>query len=247
VGSATSAVDSSNRLVANRLVANRLVANRLVANSLINSNLTSAGLDPLVLADLQDPSSQGDADRDLFHFVVGCALSPTQSVTYTWTDSQGNTHTVTEQGSVGLAPSWATQALRVKGQQLVSGCLAARVNYFGVEVQISLRNPFLVPATPESELEAYPNVEGAFWGNLFSSTPALYSCYVDANVDNSRADQRDCATGYLDPNTGQTLSCGPIQLTGSCSTQCAWFDPNNQFYVGCGDWWNIGAITVGLQ
>src|SRR5262249_30299118 len=117
---------------------------------------------------------------------------------------------------------------------------------FGVSVQISVRGETdaLLETTTAAELAAYPYVEGAFWGNLFSATPSLYACYNAANAAHSLADQRACAIGFVDAN-GNTQSCGMIQLTGSCDSQCLWFDPVNQAYVGCGNSWN--PLTIGLQ
>jgi hypothetical protein len=153
---------------------------------------------------------------------------------------------VTETGALGLAPYWATGSLDQRGQLLISGCIAARINYFGVTVQISARGlaASLLEGTTEAELAEFPYVEGAFWGDIFSPKPALFSCYDPANVANSRAQQRDCATGYLDAD-GDVLPCGPMVLTGSCNDRCASFDREGQFYVNCGD--SSAAITIGLQ
>ena len=113
-------------------------------------------------------------------------------------------------------------------------------------MSISVRNEVLDATTSAAELAAYPYVEGAFWGNLFSSSPALYSCYNPANVAHSRADERDCATGYP-TGGGQVVSCGMITLTGSCDDQCWGLDPYGQYYWGCGDNDTDNAITTGLQ
>ena len=250
VGSAAEAVDSSNALTINALTINALTINALTINALTINSLTSNSLGSPVVTALQDTTSVGDGSRSVFHYIVGCALPAGQSVSYTWTDALGNPYTVVEQGQIGLAPEWATGSLSSDGAQLVSGCVAARVNYFGVEVHISVRNPDLASVTPDSELAAYPYVEGSFWGNLFSASPGLYSCYDPDNVDHSRADQRDCATGYLD-GTGQLQPCGPITLTGSCSDVCKKLDADDQYFWGCGDSGNgngnTKAITVGLQ
>lgn len=234
---------SANLMSANLLSANLLSANLMSANSLATGQLGS-----VVQAALQDPD-YGANDRTLFHYIVTCALTPDQSVSYTWSDAQGD-HDVVEQGQLGLAPEWATGPVYLKSQERVSGCVASRVNYFGVSVQISVRNPVLLSETPASELAAYPYVEGAFWGNLFTSSPALYSCYDPANAAHSLAAQRACATGYHDANG--THACGIITLTGSCADSCFRLDATGQFYRGCGDDPNgrgsgITAITIGLQ
>jgi hypothetical protein len=246
VGAAESPLLTANLLTANLLTANLLTANLLTANSLISSTLTSSGLGAPVQTALQDVTPMGANDRTLFHYIATCALNATQSVSYTWSDSNGVAQTVTETGEVALAPGWATGPLDRTGQQLVSGCVAARVNAFGVSVHLSARSPIIAATTPSSELAAYPYVEGAFWGNLFTQSPHLSACYDPSNVAHSRADQRACATGYPDAN-GQIESCGIIALTGSCNDQCVWFDPWDQLYVGCGENYTLNVITVGLQ
>jgi hypothetical protein len=245
VGVAESAVLTTNTLTTNTLTTNTLTTNTLTTNTLTTNTLTTNGLGSQVVTALQDTTPVGAANRTVFHYLVTCALDPTQSVTYTWSDGE-STNTVTEVGQIGLAPQWATGPLRSWGQQLVSACVASRINYFGVTVPISVRNEVLAPTTSSAELADYPFVEGAFWGNLFTSTPSLSSCYDPANVENSRSDQRECATGFLDAN-GQIDPCGLITLTGSCADECAWFDPVGQFYVGCGKDFTLAAITTGLQ
>jgi hypothetical protein len=121
------------------VTANTVTANTVTANTLVANTLTNSGIGGPVLTALQDTTPIGTNNRTIFHYIVTCALSPAQSVTYTWSDGQG-TYTVTEQGQLGLAPQWATGSLKRSGQQLVSGCIAARVNYFGVTVPISARN-----------------------------------------------------------------------------------------------------------
>jgi hypothetical protein len=243
-----SAALSTNALSTNALSTNALSTNALSTNALSTNALSTNALSTNALAAIQDPSATGTLSRQLLEYTAGCALNPSQSISYSWTDSGGITHEVTDYGQLGLAPQWADGPLTHRiSQELVSACLAARTNYFGVTVHISVRGtaPVLEDNTSAAELAAYPYVEGAFWGNLFSATPALYSCYDPANVANSRADERDCATGYPS-GRGQVLPCGMITLTGSCNDQCDWFDAENQVYVGCGNYRTNDAITIGL-
>jgi hypothetical protein len=250
VGSAQSETITSNTITSNTITSNTITSNTITSNTITSNSLTSSSLGTPVLDALDDVTQLGSgtvgaANRTVFHYIVTCALTPAQSVTYTWSDG-GSTYTVTETGVLGLAPYWATGSLDERGQHLVSGCIASRVNYFGVTVQISARGlaASLQEDTTEAELAEFPYVEGAFWGNLFSPTAALYSCYDPANVANSRAQQRDCAAGYLDAD-GDILPCAAVTRTGSCDDQCASFDREGQFYVNC--WGSSTAITIGLQ
>jgi hypothetical protein len=229
VGVAQQAALSMNALSMNALSMNALSMNALSMNA------------------LQDPSATGDLFRQLLQYTVGCALTPSQSLSISWTDASGNPESATYVGQLGLAPDWASAPrMHRSEQEWVSACLAARTNYFGVTVHISVRgsDPALIDNTTDAELAAYPYVEGAFWGNLFASTPYLNACNVPANAAHSNADMRDCATGYPDPD-GQRDPCGMIALTGSCDAQCEWFDSTNQLYAGCGGSWDV--ITIGLQ
>jgi hypothetical protein len=229
-------------VVLNGMVLNGMVLNGMVLNGAPTGAMAAGALSPGALAALapgalQDPSQTGDLTRQLVRYAVGCAFTPSQSFAVTWTDSAGVVHDDVYAGDLGLAPGWATGPLGSAGQQMVTACLAARVNRFGVSVQISLRSQRdpLEDETTAAELAAYPYVEGAFWGNLFASQPWVKACYVQANVDHSRAAQRTCAAGYVDPTTGAVLECGIIDILGPCSRACSSFSSADQAYSGCFD------------
>jgi hypothetical protein len=234
VGAAVGAVTADNALIPNALIPNALIPNALIPNALIPNALIPNGLDDGAFAALADPGEAGALSRMFMEYLVGCALTPSQSFSFTWTDSFGAVEEETYVGAVGLAPGWASGPLDVTGQRLVSACLAARTNYYGVTVIISLRSgaPPLDTMTPGSELAAYPDVEGAFWGNLFAPTPELYACFDPANVWNDWDRQRDCAAGHREPD-GQLVPCGPIVLTGPCGGPCAELDAAGQYYPWC--------------
>jgi hypothetical protein len=234
LGAASLALEIDNAIVPNAIVPNAIVPNAIVPNAIVPNALDPGALDTASLAAITDPGQAGALSRMFIQYTVGCALSPTQSFSFSWTDAAGVVHQETYWGILGIVPSWATQPLTDgTRQQLVSGCLAGRTNYFGVHVELSMRSPQApLKNTQASELAAYPNVEGAFWGNLFTSTPYLYSCFDTANVANSRAAMRDCATGYLDAD-GQVLPCGPITLAGPCETVCPNLGGGGKFYTSC--------------
>jgi hypothetical protein len=174
-----------------------------------------------VLAAIRDPGADGDLARQHLEYTVGCALDGAQSLSFSWTDARRVRHDETYQGSVGLATHWATRPLSAEGQRWVSACLAARTNDFGVHVQISTRAAHgTLSRISAYEAATYTTQEGAFWGDLYGRAPALYACHVAANDANSRSELRDCAAGYLDPNTGAIASCGMIQILGTCDELC---------------------------
>ncbi len=83
-------------------------------------------------------------------------------------------------GSIGLAPTWDTEGgtCDESCQRWVSACVLARTNAYGENVDISMRAPETAPAhikaalavSPEEAAE-FPLREGAFYGNLFATTP----------------------------------------------------------------------------
>ncbi|AGP33156.1 hypothetical protein [Sorangium cellulosum] len=174
---------------------------------------------------------------------MSCSLRPDQTFSFSWTDANGVVHPEVYRGDLGYAHWWTTTPLGtattnntyVQGQ--ITACLAARMNWYGVSVRISLRNNEMA-STPE-ERAAFPVREGAFWGNVFSTTQAPYlrACYSPAGVARARQLQRDCAAGHLsvDPVTGATAvqPCGSMQIVGSCDTVCNGKDYVNGFYRGC--------------
>jgi hypothetical protein len=188
-------------------------------------------------------------------YAVGCALTPGESFAFSWTDTTGTVHAETYWGLLGLAPSWASGPLDAEGQRFVSACMAARTNYYGVPVEISVRADIdvLEQNTSAAELGAYSHIEGAFWGNLFAPAPYLRACYRAENVAHSRSMMRDCAAGHVNAD-GTIAQCGLLHSVGSCTTVCKKILKAGGYYTHCdaeagGDDDDAGDffITVGLQ
>ena len=222
----------SQLLVLNALNPNALNPNALNPNALNPNALNPNALSTSALLSIQDPGSSGDLSRQLLRYTVSCALNPTQSFSFSWTDTFGVVHPETYSGLLGLAVGWAKTRLSTSGAEWVSACLASRVNWYGATVTISSRGPAEPLAATSDERAGYPAIEGAFFGNLFTTTPAIYSCYNPTNVNSSRAQQRDCATGHLNPDSSVS-SCGMLQILGSCSDYCNSIDTTSQYYPIC--------------
>jgi hypothetical protein len=84
------------------------------------------------------------------------------------------------EGAIGLAPTWDSDggSCDESCQRWVSACVLARTNAYGVKVDISMRAPDTAPdhikaalAVTDDEKEQYSLREGAFYGNLFATTP----------------------------------------------------------------------------
>ncbi|WP_437964415.1 hypothetical protein WMF04_32470 [Sorangium sp. So ce260] len=239
IGEAEDAVVSTNSILPNALYKNALNSIALTPAALGPNPLTWAGLSQSARAAVQNPGSTGELSRELLRYTVSCALRPDQSLSVTWNDG-GTVRSATYQGDLGIADWWVYGPLADPFyQRWISACLASRTNWYGVSVMISLRSnqPFMSSGT--TERDSYTVREGAFWGNLFSSTPYLRACYAPAGVPRARALKRDCAAGHLnvDPGSGAstTQPCGPIAIAGSCDTLCNVVSNNGGFYSQCLD------------
>ncbi|KYF49959.1 hypothetical protein BE08_17125 [Sorangium cellulosum] len=235
-----SAIESSNGYLLNALNMNALNMNALNMNALNMNALSPAALSTNALAAIKNPGSNGALSRDLMRYLVSCALLPNQTFSFSWTDSAGVVRQEVYRGELGIAHWWATGAIAndTYVQRQITACIAARTNWYGVNVTISLRNAESASmGSTAAERAAYTVREGAFWGNLFASQPYVRACYTPSGVARARELKRDCAAGHLsvDPVTGATTvqQCGPITIVGSCDVVCNRVDSNGGFYAGC--------------
>jgi hypothetical protein len=130
----------TNGLDTNSLDTNGLDTNGLDTNGLDTNGLDTNSLDASALAAIQDPSDTGTASRRLMRYLVTCALKRSDVFAFSWTDTSGVVHEETYRGYLGLAPEWAKGPLSERGKHLVTGCLAAHVNYYSEPVVISIRS-----------------------------------------------------------------------------------------------------------
>ncbi|WP_170229161.1 hypothetical protein [Polyangium fumosum] len=221
-----------NAIQPNAIQPNAIQPNAIQPNAIQPNALTPSAFSPDTLAALQDPGETGHGSRMFLRYAVGCALDPSQSFAVTWIDLQGVERTEIYVGQLGLAPSWATGPLDETGQRWVSACLAARTNWYGVTVLISMRaSHSAIKHAGTLEKFIFPREEGAFWGNLFAPTPFLHSCVYVPNTDYARSVQRDCAAGHVGPDGIE--NCGIIERRGSCEAVCDPLDTNNGFRPKC--------------
>ncbi len=144
---------------------------RTHATDLVDSPLNSADLSTAI----KNEVCGGTAPRRntaVLKQIVQCALTPTQSVTFPCSSSPGGQWTI--QGHAGVHSQWATSACTGACQSKVSACVIAMTNFSSEEIKIDLAS-----AAPSMNLtkaaSGYDRVEGAYWGNIFS-TP-----YEDVN------------------------------------------------------------------
>ncbi|WP_437683339.1 hypothetical protein [Sorangium sp. So ce131] len=239
LGEAESALDTENGQLPNAMTPNAMTPNAMTPNAMTPNALNPGALNPGALAAIKDPGPSGALSRELLRYTVGCALRSDQTFSFSWTDSSGVVRSEVYRGELGYAGWWATTPLgnNTYVQSQITACLAARMNWYGVSVRISLRNNEM-PSTP-TERTSFPVREGAFWGNVFSTTqaPFLRACYSPTGVARARQLQRDCAAGHLsvDPTTGATTvqQCGAMVIAGSCDALCNNTDAVAGYYRGC--------------
>lgn len=207
-----------NGLTTNGLTTNGLTTNGLATNGLSLSDLVAIGFAPEILASGAFAAwfnSNTPSNSDMIvRYVVRCAVPSWDSrsatingVSYSWP------------GELGLAPSWAAgNPMPLVEQQLLSACLAAHVNKFGVHVALSIRGRMSdgssIP-TSSAEKAAYPISEGCFFGNLFDGT-GVYSAVDSGFMDPAVSSPRACVE-----QSGQPGQCAPMVSTlRSCSQIC---------------------------
>jgi hypothetical protein len=235
LGITTDALLTTNKLMPNTITPNSLDPNALNPSTLASNALSPSALNSQVDNAIHNPGTMGDISRTFLQYAVGCAFDSTQTFSFTWTDGGGTVYQENYPGQLGLAPAWANSALNVSEQRWVSACLAARTNYYGVLVNISVRGAHPTISRPEGpEKDEYFHEEGALWGDLFSPEPYVRSCNITANDDNSRTRHRECAAGHVASN-GSLDDCGPIERQGPCSTLCDPLDVDNLYHPQCLD------------
>jgi hypothetical protein len=188
----------------NKITVNKITVNKITVNQLATAQLAASSLDAHAMLDTADR-------REVLAYIVSCALPAGQVLALT--DADGATYQFP--GSIGLAPAWATRAPTVPERRWVTACVLARTNFYGVEVQISMRhdtNPALA-ATP-AELATFKVVEGAFYGDLFQESPVMYACSAKTWTEATPERPRACALSH----DGATTECG-FTYTGSCNAK----------------------------
>ncbi len=231
VDESSDAVITTNAITTNAITTNAITTNAITTNAITTNAITTNAL-----AVFRDPSAAGESARLYLQYLVRCSFRVNQSVSFSWTDNGGNVHPETYVGELGLAPEWATGPLSQRGKRMVSGCMAAHVNYYGIHVTLSVRsNESPLRLHPnDDEIDEYSHIEGAFWGNLWAPEPYLHACYQKSNVNHSRERLRDCATGHVNAD-GSVEDCGMIEVVGPCHKSCVGFDFARQDYAKCID------------
>ena len=227
-GSELQNLESDNGLMANGLSANGLSANGLSANGLSANGLSANGLSA---ASFNTWFNQDTTMNDMvMKYLVRCAVPAGQVRTYVNPQTQSS---YTWQGGLGLAPGWASgQPASLAEQQVVSACLAAHVNKFGVSVTISVLGTDatgqIIPFTMD-ELQQYSYKEGCFFGNLFNGEGVFYGV-EGPPLHDDKSSSRACVLSSNAP--GAAGQCPPLSYAGTCAQLCQPIVPGG-FYTSC--------------
>jgi hypothetical protein len=244
-GVGTSALSAVNGLSPNGMSRNGMSRNGMSRNGMSRNGMSRNGLSLAALASTdfqawfnEDPASSSE----VMAYTVKCAApagksftwkNPATGVSYTWS------------GLLGLAPGWASgKATTTAEEQVITACLAAHVNKYGMHVDMSVlgKGATGVPILIESgELARFSTKEACFFGNVFADEGVFVG--IDHPLwDRSHSSARACAFDIL--GVGPSADCPPINNVGLCGLMCL-KDPSGSFYASCGAFVN-GAWTTYL-
>jgi hypothetical protein len=216
-------LDAENGMSLNGLSLNGLSLNGLSLNGLSLNGLATTGFSSWFSG---DPANN---DR-LMRYMVRCAVpygqfrtfvSPSTGATYTWP------------GVLGLAPNWAGGApATLAEQQVISGCLAAHANNYGIHVSISVlgrdSKGVDIPFSAE-ELSLFARRESCFFGNIFTSE-GIFGGNDRSSLADDESTSRPCGLkGY---GALSNAICSQVKRIGQCEQYCS-LDPTGTFYTQC--------------
>lgn len=207
----------TSELSANAIAANGIAANAIAANGLVSNHVVASLLADGAIATQEATASQAGLDliaaaggMELFSYIVSCALPEGSVVSATVGGAAHEFH-----GSLGLAPEWESRGLTLSERRWVSACLLARVNAYGMSVQISMRGAEALTPTAAERAE-FSVVEGAFYGNVFVSDPSKLEMVACRGAGQAAGEfgglvNRDCT----EPAANGLTQCG-MKYAGDC-------------------------------
>jgi hypothetical protein len=204
VGEAQESLLQGNLLQGNLLQGNLLQGNLLQGN-LLQGNLLQGN--ELLIEELEDPGA-----RQLFSFVVGCALPADAHI-----DLEIDGATYGFDGSAGLAPEWGEDggSCDADCRAWVSACVMSRVNYLGEHVIISLRGKHdALYASPQEQAD-YPHIEATYYGDLFSSPQKIFACLPPGKTQIPRVCGPDVDDCVIDVQGECEDLCGNVMNDGA--------------------------------
>jgi len=228
LGTGAQALSADNGLSTNGLNRNGLNRNGLNRNGLDARGLNLNGLGTTLFNTWfnQDVATSSAVMKYLYACAAasGSTLTwtnPTTGVSYTWS------------GVLGLATGWAggTPATVVE-QQVITACLAAHVNKYGLSVPIAVEGRGAtgaqIPILP-GELTTYSVQEGCFFGNIFNGE-GVFMGLIHPVLDPAVSSARACS--LESQPSGPSINCPPVYHVGKCSAYCR-LDATKTFPMTC--------------
>jgi hypothetical protein len=212
----------TNGIINTGLSVSGITTNGLLGNGLTNTTLASAAFGSWFEQNL-------DRAPAFMEYAVRCAVPEGQTRTYT---RAGTSTTYTWAGGLGLAPSWASgSAATLVEQQVVSACLAAHTNKFGVHITLAMmgtNSQGVALTVTAADQSTYSEPEACFFGNVFTTTGTLYAANDRKALKMAESTPRACGLSSRAIST----DCQPINHVGSCSSYCT-KDPTGTYYTSC--------------
>jgi hypothetical protein len=223
--SQTQGIRILNGISANGISANGISANGISANGISANGLTPEGVNT---ADFT-AWFQTDPERNdtLMRYMVRCGARPGQHLTYT---DPTTATSYTWEGLLGLTPEWTSgMAVTEAEQQVMTACLAAHVNKYGLHVSLSVLGQDAQEqelAFSQEELATYSRPEGCFFGNLFTGE-GFFVGTDGSGLAASESSARACAL-----TSSATSECAPMAYVGACESLCT-REGNTPYYTRC--------------
>jgi hypothetical protein len=189
-----------------------------IVNALTPSQLLHATLNANTLDDANRRAMARTADsRTALSYAIGCALSPGHDLEVV---VDRVAHPLP--GALGLADTWTKAPLTLEQRRLVTSCMLARLNYYGISVNVSLRGASPELEVNDADLDTYTIEEGAFFGDVFAGAKS----YAGVCSGSGTAPwQRKCAQ----PGPSGVGLC-EVDYVGACGKICG---QENGYYVDC--------------
>jgi len=212
----------------NGLSLNGLSLNGLSLNGLSLNGLSLNGLSTTDFSTWFNGDPANNAR--LMRYIVRCAVPAGETRTFT-NPSTGAVYSWP--GVLGLAPDWAGGApATLTEQQVISACLAAHANNYGLNVSISVlgrdANEATIPFSSE-ELSLFSRRESCFFGNVFKNE-GLFAGNDRSSLAADESTSRPCGLkGY---GALSNPACTQLKRIGQCEQYCT-LEPNGTYYTHC--------------
>jgi hypothetical protein len=228
LGTQEQELGAANGITVNGITVNGITVNGITVNGITVNGITVNGL---ATSEFSTWFSQNvEQNATLMSYIVRCAVPAGQERFY---QDHASGQSFAWQGSLGLAPGWASgQPINEAEQQLVSACLAAHVNKFGIHVPFSVlgrtaaQEP--IPYSAE-ELQTFNRREGCFFGNLFTGE-GIFAGADRGSLFDEESSLRVCA--LTTSQDASSSACAPMVHVENCENFCT-LDPSGLFYTEC--------------